>query len=568
MKKSFIKAAVGALALTTMMGFACADGEGNFAQGNTYTGTWTVDWQYKDEVDPETGETVKVQTDELNTNLCQLANSAAFDWGNYDAAANDFIYLSITPHEEVDTTSISFGLNAFTSSWGGWQGIWGEDQQYILMGKVSDLLDMIKVEDIADFGGILVQITDDTYTEVGDQFDYVLKIMNSDNLFSSDNEYEFDVVVEEAYENGEPTGEPNDVLVPITNLNYFDWGNYYYNPDDVIEVTVTPGEGVDTSALQFGLNPFSSGWGGWTGVWTDPETGEYTLVGSMRLFAANNKAIYKDGFGGVNLQIVSENLEIGDEFNVKMSIYSDSTLSDITLDPEEPIYVDATKNFKDDGKDDISGIGKYTVPLHFSKDIWNDWCPAVVKLTKDGVDTYYVFAGKEVGWDITVEYDENDKSALIIPAKGDVASYKGDVPAVNVGDWVDVKAGESLSYDFPIDGAVDWSITFYSPAWGDGATMGNFDGEAKELPTTAEDGTAYTEVFVYAIGNLPDTSAVEPAPNGDTPATDDKKADDKKADTKTDSTSPKTADGTSVAILSLVSILALAGVVVTKKNRA
>lgn len=562
MKKGFIKAAVGALALTTLMGFACAD---NFSQGNKYEGTWEV----KETVDSETGE----PTGDYDTTICQLANTAAFEWGNYDASENDFIILTLTPHDDVDTTSISFGLNAFDSNWGGWKGIWGEDKQYVLMGKVSDLLDMIKVEDIADFGGILIQITDDTYTKIGDAFDYVLEIKNADDIYSSDNTYKFDIVVDEAYEEGEPTGEPNATLLQLANLEAFDWGNYYAHPTDLISIKLTPGEGVDTAAMNLGFNPFSATWNGWSGVWT--EEGQFEITTTIAQLTSLNKPIARDGLGGILIQIGGEGLKIGDTFAAELTITTAET-GDITLAPEEPIAVDATKNFIDGSKNysDIL-VGKYTVPLHFSKDIWNAWCPAVVKLTKDGVDTYYVFAGDQVGWDVTVAYAENEEgklvSALVVPAKGDLEGYKGETEVANVGEWVVVNAGQSLDYTFDVSDAFTWSIQFMSPAWADESTVSatDADGTAKELPTAGEDGTAYTEVYVYVIGKVDDSSAVEPAPNGDAePTPTEKPADDKKADTKTDSTSPKTADGTSVAILSLVSILALAGVVVTKKNRA
>lgn len=558
MKKGFIKAAVGALALTTMMGFACADGA-QYSTGLTEEGTFTVDYQYDDDGEP---------TEDLQNVIVGLTNTAAFEWGNWDANENDFIVFTLIPGEGVDTTGLSFGFNGFTSSWKGWNGKWTEvDGTTTMAVRVAEIMEWNKIESIDNLGGINIQFGDGGYA-LGDEFSYKLQIKSVDSLYYSDNDYSFDVVIPEATDDdGEPTGEPNGTLFQLVDITWQDWGAYYYNPDDVFTLKVTPAEGIDVSEMNIGFNPFSKGWNGWSGAWS--EAGTFEITTSVSQLASLSKQIVREGFGGIFVQIGGEGLQIGDEFHVELSITKAET-ADITLAPEEPIKVDATKNFTDGSKNysDVK-VGNYTVPLHFSKDLWNSWCPAVVKLTKDGVDTYYVFAGDQVGWDVTVAYAENEKgnlvSALVVPAKGDLEGYKGETEVANVGEWVVVKPGQSLDYTFDVSDAFTWSIQFMCPAWAedDSQSVADADGTAKELPTAGEDGTAYSEVYVYVIGKVADSSAVEPAPNGDTPATDDKKA-----DTKTDSTSPKTADGTSVAILSLVSILALAGVVVTKKNRA
>ena len=161
---------------------------------------------------------------------------------------------------------------------------------------------------------------------------------------------------------------------------------------------------------------------------------------------------------------------------------------------------------------------------------------------------------------------------MIIPF--DPEKYSDDVPVVENFEWIKVAPGEDVDLTFEIGGKATWSVTFYSLAWIKGdATVEDPDGTSQELPDKNDAGEAITEKYVYTIG-IPVVEEEEKPivdPNGDkeetTPTpTPTEKPVEKQENKATESA--KTGDATSVAVLSVVALLALAGVVVTKKNRA
>ena len=201
-------------------------------------------------------------------------------------------------------------------------------------------------------------------------------------------------------------------------------------------------------------------------------------------------------------------------------------------------------------QDDYSGD---TVSLTFSFDetsAWNDWCPAAVKVTKDGSDYYYVVAGAQVTWDVSVEYEEIDGTLV-----GSVISPNSEDSDLD-GEWISVNAGDVKTLDIDVSDATEWSIRVLCIAWcaDDSCTVEDPDGTTKDL-TYGDDNTPTDHVFTLTYSS--DAAAEETA-------------DDTAAETTADDSaaSAQTADAMNVVMIAGLAVVALAGAVVVanKKN--
>jgi len=498
MKKGFLKAAIGALALTAMMGFACA------SETETYS--------FTSDVNKTTDETAMAVVDVTGFGTVEVN----FSWGEGGYGGGCVGYNSVA------------------------KGDWNGDNKYA-NGDTEFI--SIDVADVAEDeeGKKLIQIQSwwtsaDPATEVE-----VLKC-------------EPDVV--QAYDLSSDVNKTTDE----TALIALDVTGYRYAQFD----------------FSWDEGGYGGGCVGYNSVAKNDWNGDNKYAnGDVESIVIDLSDVKEDEEGKKVIQIQSwwTAAEPPTHVNVTLAERTLVGLEDVTYDPETPIEITASNNFQLTEKDfsEIK-VGNLSTSLHFSKDIWNPWCPAFIKVQAGSSTKYYVLAGESVNWDLTVAVDEKGEGALIIPF--DPEKYSDDVPVVENFEWIKVAPGEDVDLTFEIGGKATWSVTFYSLAWNNNdATVDDPDGTLKELPVKNDAGEDITEKYVYTIGIPVAEEEEEPIvdPNGDkeetTPTpTPTEKPVEKQENKATESA--KTGDATSVAVLSVVALLALAGVVVTKKNRA
>ncbi len=196
-------------------------------------------------------------------------------------------------------------------------------------------------------------------------------------------------------------------------------------------------------------------------------------------------------------------------------------------------------------KGDIEG-DKLDLTFTFDEtSCWNDWCPIAVRVTKDGSDYYYVIAGKEVGWGVSVVYEEID-GALV----GSAINPDGENDDDLQGEWIKCGLGESTTLNLDFSDCSDWSVRVLCIAWcaDNSCTVEDPDGTNKDM-TYGEDNTPTDHVFTLSYSGAVNEDIDAPvAPATEAPA--------------------KTADAMNVIMIAGVAVIALAGVIVAanKKN--
>ena len=184
-----------------------------------------------------------------------------------------------------------------------------------------------------------------------------------------------------------------------------------------------------------------------------------------------------------------------------------------TIEFNEEITPDTNLSLK--SSDYEATYTKAGVNLHFSKEVWNDYCTAAIKVTAGGKDKYYLLKGKSVGWDTTAEIlsvdeDGDPDKVVILPldkaAFKESKDYTKDPDAFVIPDYemIDVAAGEDVTVNIPeIGTADDWEIKFLCYAWSadNSITMEDPDGTAKldEIKAPLEDGTEKEEPYVFKL---------------------------------------------------------------------
>ncbi len=259
----------------------------------------------------------------------------------------------------------------------------------------------------------------------------------------------------------------------------------------------------------------------------------------------------------------------------------------MAADPQE---ITASNNWSISSADYSGSFDTAEFKIHTSKEIWNDWCPIFLKVTTDGVDTYYVWAGAQVNWAVTVGYEDPDcEDNLVVPAGGDASTLKKkDGTAVENYKWATIATDATETISVDLKKASEWKITFYSPAWTDDTldpVQDDPDGTTKDLASQQIDGfDSISEPYVVKVlaatlkGDsdvtvIEDAAAEEPKDSAETtpeptaaPATDTKTETKNETKTTTTDKATKTGDATSVAVLAVVALISLAGVVVTRKH--
>ena len=219
---------------------------------------------------------------------------------------------------------------------------------------------------------------------------------------------------------------------------------------------------------------------------------------------------------------------------------------------------------------------------------------------------YYIYAGKGVGWNITVGYDNDDwdngDSIVICPEGGEVGKH--EIASTAKSTWTTVAAGEDATLSLS-DLGKDAKITYLITAWTDekSITKEDPDGPSKDLAAEKNSETgeaAFTdEVYVLTVDGKEFTAdnnfsttvsdsysaklhfssqvwndwcAIFVKVEKGSASTDSgSSSSSSSSSTKTAGTSDnaaKTGDATGVVALSALAVLSFAGVVVLKKRNA
>jgi hypothetical protein len=251
--------------------------------------------------------------------------------------------------------------------------------------------------------------------------------------------------------------------------------------------------------------------------------------------------------------------------------------------PAQPVVAEVGEKISADNNYSISSevygaAASADLDLYFSSDVWNDWCQGLIVVEANDTTTYYLLKGASANWNLTIAEDE-DGNKTVVPYAADATVGKGET-AVDNFVVVDITgAGQEQTVSVDLANAENWKITFYSPAWN------NSDGTADDIDGTSQDLSANTEPYVYAVNKITvNPATASSTPSEETPAANDSVTtpsdaeadnnannDNNSSDDSTGAsttTSPKTGDATPVAAIAILAVVALAGVVVTKKARA
>ncbi len=94
--------------------------------------------------------------------------------GTIELQPTDRIDATVTPTDStVDTSVWSVAYNCFTSEWGGWRFVNSESGVLELSTTVQELMDVLDITDISEFGGFLLQVWN---TEADIEIDWTLTI--------------------------------------------------------------------------------------------------------------------------------------------------------------------------------------------------------------------------------------------------------------------------------------------------------------------------------------------------------------------------------------------------------
>ena len=177
----------------------------------------------------------------------------------------------------------------------------------------------------------------------------------------------------------------------------------------------------------------------------------------------------------------------------------------------EPVKITASSDYVIKSTDYPKNPVKLDLDVQFSDKFWNDWCPCYFKVNYDGKVKYYLLAGDQVTWNVTVGLvsDAEDSDAYIIPVSGSWSEAKGEIcvdnyeiiklPAVDTyyvkdGDGKQVYddnnnpvlTDDAFKYSLTIKeiaGCDDWSVEVFCPAWAadNTQTKDDIDGTTKDL---------------------------------------------------------------------------------------
>lgn len=103
----------------------------------------------------------------------QINGKAVDETSAFDFAATDVITVTAAAANGEDTSAWNLALNSFTNEWTGWAGPSSEAGVLELTVTVQDIMDVLGITDVANFGGFIFQVWN---CQVGDEIDWTLKI--------------------------------------------------------------------------------------------------------------------------------------------------------------------------------------------------------------------------------------------------------------------------------------------------------------------------------------------------------------------------------------------------------
>ena len=302
--------------------------------------------------------------------------------GNFEFVPTDVVTVTAEAANDEDTSAWKLAFNCYDSTWGGWNGPYGDAGVLEFSATIQEMMDSISVTDVEQFGGFIFQVWN---CQVGDEINWTLSIAPG-----SDTPVEPDVPDEP----DEPVPEEPVPEEPDTDVTYeeafstsgtaisveSDWGSdctliqiqtpavgsgIELLPTDKISLSVSPvNPDVDTSSWSLGLSGYASDWSGWVSV--SQEAGVLVLSTTVAEIMDANCIDDISDFGGFIAHVW--NTEVGDEVNWELVVYNAiEVVPDVPEEPDEPVEP-VEKDI-----DLLSSGSTYVDSETVRTDIYNEW---------------------------------------------------------------------------------------------------------------------------------------------------------------------------------------------------
>ena len=271
----------------------------------------------------ETGSVAYDASKSDGANCIQVGTAAT--GGTYEFAATDVVTATVTAGEGADISTWNVALTGFNTSWSGWSAVASEAGVLTVETTIQDIMDANSITDIAEFGGFILQIWN---AHDGETWDWTLEVAPAaeEEAPAPEGTIIYEGSGEVTFSKADPnTGNCVQLGVEATG------GTLVFNPEDVITATITPGEGLDSSAWNVAVNGFTTAWGGWTSVST--EAGVLTVTTTVQDVMDANGITDIAEFGGFILQVW--NAADADTWSWEMTITSAAEAEDEPTD--EPV---------------------------------------------------------------------------------------------------------------------------------------------------------------------------------------------------------------------------------------
>lgn len=283
------------------------------------------------EVISESGTTILIADLDGNVEGTLISIHSTYAGGAYELKPGDRVDVTVAPVDDtVDTSEWVVAYNCFTSEWGGWHAVQSEAGELELSATVQDMMNVIDITDIADFGGFIFQVWN---TEANVEVDWTLTITPDNSGNSEDYVVKYSangVTTTYADEDGNVEGDM--LWLYGTNTS----GDIEFGIDDIINVSVAPvDDSVDSSEWYIWLAAFTDEYGGWSGV--SSQSGELELTTTVEELMTLNQMTDISEFGGFFFMVSDVGPDVDIEWSV--SITSPSAPSDDSDDNSTPDLV-------------------------------------------------------------------------------------------------------------------------------------------------------------------------------------------------------------------------------------